>query len=190
MQEKRNKGKLKREAKDVAKQAKRMQGVKVIMPVGQPSIHPSILARSFGQNQENPNALNKMAVSLTRLRIHAGDEDDMSLMYSRVMFGRRLAHLHFDDDQIAENLHHAVQTIVLAYQDQWVEGQDKQVMSLDGEAGEEISEALHTIEEMAKQLDIHTYQRELIVHASEVNNIDAEMHLQSWEEYVASVGHK
>ena len=188
MQEKVNKSKAKRLAKEAAKQAKRMEGVKIIMPIQNSVVNMTpVLQPALSPNSESQSALDKMAIALTRLRIHAGDEQDMAIMFSRVMFGRRLAHFYFDDIT-AENLHHTVQTVVIAVLDQYVQGQNPQVMSLDDEAGKEVSEALHTIEEMAKQMDTAVYLKELLTHDQDVKNIDAEDHLQSWEDYLKNVG--
>jgi hypothetical protein len=188
--EKRNKSKAKREAKDAAKQAKLLQGVKVLMPtqIGVTNL-TSVLQPAFRVNNELPDALNLIAITLTRLRHHVGDATDMAEMCSRLMFGRRIAHNHFED-RVAENLHHAVQTIVLAYKDQYVEGQVAQVMSLDGEAGDEISEALHIIENMAGRMDTAVYLKELLTHENDFQTIDMDAHLQSWDDYLLKVGIK
>lgn len=151
-----------------------------------------VLRPAFGVRNERTEALTTMALALTRLRLGVGDEEDLGLIYARILFGRRIAHAYFDG-HLAEVLHHALQSIVLmcnAVGD--VTPEKVTNLRLSDADAEELSEALHIIEDMASKISPEQYlSQALQQRASPL--VDPALQLQDWdaaredEEFLASV---
>lgn len=181
-----NKGKAKRLAKYVSKENRSpsVKSADAYNLVQRKELN-GVLTDAYGVSNDDPQSITAMALALTRLRFGVGDQEDMSLMYSRIMFGRRLAYNYFED-RITESLHHALQTVVLAAAAQFTdEGKAQRNVHLDGDEGIEISDALRVTEDMATKISRDQYQYQALIHQTEPAT-DPMLQLQDWETILSS----
>lgn len=176
-----NKAKARRLAKEQLRAKYGTKPGQVLIPKPSASTNMvEVLRPAFAVRNERTEALTTMALALTRLRLGVGDEEDLGLIYARVMFGRRIADAYFDGN-LAEVLHHALQSIVLmcnAVGD--VTSEKVTNLRLSQEDAEELSEALHLIEDMASKISPEQYlSQALRQRASPL--VDPALQLQDWE---------
>lgn len=179
--EKINKSKARRLVKEAKKAQYAGKADKVIMPKKTGTTDMvKVLRPAFAVRNEHQEALTKLALAITRLRLGVGTEEDLGFMYGRVLFGRRIANAYFAGHH-AEELHHALQTIVLAAQDQidLSSGNLAHIHITETDV-QEISDALQIIELMTSKITPEQYLAEAMQHQA-TPMMQPEQQLQDWE---------
>lgn len=165
----------------------------VLMP--KPSIVKH-LKPAFVQRLEAPVHVPLQFYSaLERLRLGVGDAITFQLLFSRLMFGRIIAHDYFDDE-VAAHIHYSVQTIVVCAHET-VEGNgsskagDYTNLKISEDECDDIRECLRTIEEMTTKITPTEYELSGIKMEHELHrnhSVLTTVNMVSYEDFMISQG--
>lgn len=120
--------------------------------------------------------------ALSRMSAGFGDVTALQLLFSRLMFGRRMAYEFFTDD-VAEEMHNGVYIMIVTAHEQ---GNREFGMKIPKEEADAIHSYLHAIDDMTNLVTSKEYQKTALLvskEATDMANQFTAVNLKTWEEF-------